>query len=196
MMGTEADAVELMDDRGQPKAPWRQEGDAEKLDERANHGRHSERLRAGRFDAAANIRQTRQRPGDPLARRGRASIGLAHVLNEVAEPLGQPDQRHLARTSVAAHQAFQNPGAECVELPDLAHVDFEFWRFVRARVVDDGLETRDVVGGPGSRSRDQELAGSGCANDETLQTHVLHPFWICRGNSATGVGYLNARGEA
>ena len=120
-----ADAIEVMDDRGQTKASRRHQGAAEKHDERADHGRQSERLRAHDFDAATDVRKTRKRPCDPQGRRGGASIGPAHVFDETVELFGQPNQRHLPRSPVAAHQALQNPGAVRIEFLDVAHVDFK-----------------------------------------------------------------------
>jgi hypothetical protein len=161
-----------MNDRDPPKASRGEEGPGEEHDERADHRGQSEPVGAGRLDAATDIRQARKRPRDPLARWGDESIGLADVLDEIAEPLGQSDQRHLARTPVAAPQALQNPGAECVQLSDVAHVDFESRRFVRARAVDERLQAHGIVGGPGARSCDCELADARRAHDETLPARL------------------------
>jgi len=157
-----------MDDRGRTKASRRHEGAAKKHGERADHSRQSERLRRRQFDAATDVGQPRKRPRDPPGRRGGGSIGPAHVFDETVELFGQPNQRHLPRSPVAAHQALQNPGAVGVEFLDLAHVDFKSRRVIGTRVVYAGFEARRVIGGPSARPCDRESPLAGCANDETL----------------------------
>ena len=88
-----------------------------------------------------------------------------------------------------------NNGA-AVHLSDVAHVDFEFRRFVRARVVDDRLQTHGVVGGPGARSCDRELANADRAHDETLSGRLQRPFRIAGEHGALARDYLNARDAA
>ena len=146
--GAHADAVELMSHRGPAKAPGRQQSGAQQHDDAAKQRRQPVSRRERRLHARAD---PREQPACAHRLRRHATVGQAHVLHQVAETRGQTNQRHAPLAAVAAHQAFEYPGAERVHMRKLGHIDGEVAGDVRVGLVYRRREARGIICRPIAR---------------------------------------------
>ena len=174
--GLQADAVELIDERGEPQAPRRRQGARQRGGERADHRGVANRVRPRRDDPPPHRLELRPDPVGLIARRRGAAIGLAHLVEQAAELVGQSEHRRLALIPLAPHQPLEQPGAESVERADAAHVDLDAPRPGGRRFADQGGEVAGIVGGPRPGADDPQTVGAGIEGDKAFRVHGAAPM--------------------